>query len=369
VIDMGRIIAHLDMDAFFASVEERNRPHLKGLPIVVGSDPKDGQGRGVVSTANYKAREYGIHSAMPITQAWRASQAARKQGKPEVVFLPPNFAAYSAISASVLAIIKKYSALVEQASVDEFYFELKGSLPSARKTAKKIKAEIKKKEKLTCSVGMGPNKLIAKIAAGIGKPDGLVIVRQNDAEKFLEPLAIRQLPGIGPKTAEILHQKSIQTIVDIKKFSATELRAWLGKWGEDLYQKARGIDINPIESEKPPKSIGQQNTFEQDTFNIVFLGDELSTYCAQVFERFKASGFTHFKTLGITVRFADFTTFTASKTFKQALGYQDLRTFQFEALKLLLPYLDRRKNPGGKLVRLLGVHISHFSQNLELTLF
>lgn len=159
-----RIIAHLDMDAFFAAIEERDNPQFYGMPIAVGADPKSGQGRGVVATANYKAREYGIHSALPISKAWQYSEAARRRGKPPVIFLPANFERYTEASEHIMAIIRAHAPLVEQASVDEAYFDISffGSYAKAEKICRAIKGEIKEKEKVTASVGIGPNKLIAK---------------------------------------------------------------------------------------------------------------------------------------------------------------------------------------------------------------
>lgn len=356
-----RIIAHLDMDAFFASIEERNRPHLQGKPIVVGSDPKEGYGRGVVSTANYAARAYGIRSAMPISHAWRASQEAKKAGKPEAVFLPPNFQEYEKSSHAVLEIIKKYAVVVEQASVDEFYFDISfaKTYQKTESLCKKIKAEIKKAENVTCSIGIGPNKLVAKIAAGRKKPDGLFVVKAKDAELFLEDLPIRELPGIGPKTAALLAKRDIVSIRDIKKLSSQEMQDMLGKRGVDMYDKARGIDDSSIVAYRQVKSIGEQNTFERDTFDIAFIGEQLETYCTRVFKRFLSSEFARFKTIALTVRFSDFTTVSCAKSFTPALGRRDLKKFRLEALKLLLPFLDKRKNPALKSFRLIGIRVEN----------
>jgi len=363
-----RIIAHLDMDAFFASVEEKYTPAFRGKPLAVGSDPKNGHGRGVVSTANYKAREYGIHSAMPISQAWQASQLAKSQGNPEVIFLPVDFELYGKVSANVAEIVGQYSNLVEQASVDEFYFDLSHykTFAKAGQITKKIKEEIKKQEKITCSIGVGPNKLISKIAAGVNKPDGLLIVRQNEAETFLESMEIRKIPGIGPKTQELLNKQYIFFVKDLKKFSQQQLKEKLGKWGLELYYKARGIDRSPIELGREAKSIGEQNTFEQDTFDIIFIGEEFEKYCKSVFERFVKSGFTNFKTIAVTVRLSDFTTKTTAKSFPKPFTTKDWQKFKMEALKLLLPYLDKRKNPKLKLIRLIGVSIKGFSSEKSL---
>jgi len=357
------IIGHLDMDAFFASLEERATPSFKGKPIVVGSDPRNGEGRGVVSTANYKAREYGIHSALPISRAWQLSEKAKSEGKDGAVFLTPNFRLYEKSSNNVFDIIKKYSALVEPASIDEFYFDLTParSYKRAEEIAKKIKEEIRKKEKVTCSVGIGPNKLIAKIAAGRNKPDGLLVVTPKEVRSFLDPLAIRELPGIGPKTAKILYELNIATIKDLRRLKKGELREMLKKAGEGIYDKARGRDESLIVEEREVKSIGEQTTFEEDTLNSVFISDRLSRLCESVFKSFKASEFLKFKTIAIVVRFSNFTTINSAKSFKEYLGRTDLKKFKLEALKLMLPFFDKRKNPKLRQIRLIGIRIENFS--------
>lgn len=359
-----RIIGHLDMDAFFASVEERNRPRLKGLPIVVGSDPAGGKGRGVVSTANYKAREYGIKSAMPISRAWQASEAAKKQGKPGVVFLDGNFGAYEEVSGNIIGIVRKYVPLIEQASVDEAYLDLSftGSYSAAEKLCIKIKKEIKDKEKLTCSIGVGPNKLIAKIAVDMHKPDGITVVGDDDekkcaqlAEKFLEPLSIRKIPGIGPKSEEVFSKMRIRTIADAKKLSQGDLYEMMGERGLDLYDKLRGRDIDPIVEEYAVKSIGEQETFSTDTKDFQLVNERLKDICGGVFQRFGKSEFKSYKTVAITVRFDDFETKTRAHTLAEPAS--DEKTLYFEALKLLTPFLDKRENPKNKMVRLIGVRI------------
>jgi DNA polymerase IV (DinB-like DNA polymerase) len=359
-----RIIAHLDMDAFFASLEEADSPLFNGKPIVVGSDPKDGHGRGVVSTANYKAREYGIHSALPISRAWQLSEIAKAKGKPEAVFLPVDFERYEKASGEIFEIIKKYvvppqrdpaKGGIEPASIDEFYFDLSftKSYKKAEEICKKIKEEIKKKLKITCSVGIGQNKLISKISAGIKKPDGLVVVKEKEAEKFVEPLPIREIPGIGPKTEKLFNDKGIKIVKDLKKFSKQELHEMLGKWGLDLYNKIRGIDDSQVVEGREAKSIGEQITFQQDSLNFIYIGEVFENLCKSVFKRFLQSGFETFKTVGITVRFSDFETKTTARTLKNPTNSE--KEFIVETLKLLLPYTDRRKNPHQKLIRLIGV--------------
>ncbi|RJQ32318.1 DNA polymerase IV [Candidatus Parcubacteria bacterium] len=355
-----KIIAHIDMDAFFAAVEERDRPGIKGMPIVVGSDPAGGTGRGVVSTANYAARKYGIFSATPISKAWKLSEKAKKEGKPGVIFLEVDFAKYGAVSRKIMEIVGKHSPIVEEASIDEAYFDLShaGSYEKAKEVCQKIKAEIREKENLTASVGIGPNKLIAKIASGFQKPDGLTIVEEKDAEDFLAEMPARALPGVGPKTEILLKGKGIEKIKDIKKFSKDQLEEILGKWGIDLYYKARGIGETELVTEYEAKSIGEQETFMKDTLESNFLFERLAKAAERVFERFKRSEFKSFKTVGITVRFSDFETKTSAHTMKEPANSQGV--LKKEALKLLMPYLDSRKNPKKKLIRLLGIRITQF---------
>jgi len=352
-----RIIGHLDMDAFFAAVEERDNDRFRGKPIVVGADPAGGRGRGVVSTANYKAREYGIHSAMAISEAWRRAEEGKRKGGPAVIFLGGNFKKYGAVSAEIMVIIRGYALLVEEASIDEAYFDLSscGSYEKARELALKIKAEVKEKERLTATIGIGPNKLIAKIASDMQKPDGLTVVKDDEAEKFLEPLAIRKIPGIGPKTQEFFRAKGVKIVRDLKKFSKADLEKFMGKWGLELYEKIRGKDDSPIVEDYEVKSIGEQETFMADTRDLNFISERLSGLCESVIARFKASGFKTYKTIILSVRFADFETKSRAHTLEKPAC--DLATLRFEAMRLLVPFLDKRENPRGKLIRLIGVRV------------
>ena len=359
-----RIVAHLDMDAFFASVEEATTPSFLGKPIVVGSEIVNGIGRGVVSTANYKAREYGIHSAMPISFAWRLSEEAKKQGKEGAIFLPVDFELYNKASVNILSIIKKYSETVEQASIDEFYFDLSfaKTFKKAEAICVKIKKEIKKEERITCSVGIGPNKLVAKIAAGINKPDGMLLVAEKDVQSFLNPLKIREIPGIGPKTAELFYKDNIQTIKDLNKLSLEDLEEKLGKQGEKIYYKVRGVDEDPIIEYHEVKSIGEQVTFSQNTLSAITICDTMTGLSRDVFKRFEESGFSEFKNITITVRFADFETKTSSKSFKEGISKNNKSKFEVEILKLILPFLDRRSNPGSKFIRLIGLRLEKLAK-------
>jgi len=382
---MNKVIAHLDMDAFFASVEERENPRWQGLPIVVGADPHStgsgqGHGRGVVSTANYPARKYGIHSAMPISRAWKLSEEAAARGEPKAIFLPVNGKLYSEVSDKICVVIKsvleqiyppppastlsasdwragKFApAKLERASIDECYFALPTENYSlAEKTAKEIKTAVKTKERLTCSIGLGPNKLIAKIASGKNKPDGLTIVEPDQVLDFLAPLLVRELPGVGPKTDQQLAKLKINYIRELRRLDAEQVQKLFGKWGAELLQKAYGIGSTEITEEYETKSIGEQETFMQDTLDSLYINERLAWLATAVIARFKRSEFKTFRTLVLTIRFSDFKTQTRSHTLSTPTS--ELKILKTEALKLLLPFLDSRANPNKKLIRLIGVRI------------
>ena len=358
-----RIVGHLDMDAFFAAVEERDHPELKGLPIAVGADPRNGEGRGVVATANYPARIYGIHSALPISQAWRLSERARKEGKPPVNFIHPNFERYVAVSAEIKAILTQYVSLIEEASIDEMYFDLSfiNTFDKAKELCETIKREIKFRVHLTGSIGIGSNKLIAKIASDFKKPDGLTVVEEKEAENFIARLSIRKIPGIGPKTELFLHSKGIKLVKDLKRFQREELLEMLGKWGLELYERVRGRDNSPIQTYYEIKSVGEQETFEKDSRNSEFIVARALLLCKGVYRRLLEGGFRSFRTVVITVRFADFETKTRSHTLAYAVG--SLNVMESEASSLLKPFFDRSENPKNKLFRMIGVRVEKLGKN------
>lgn len=360
------IIAHLDIDAFFASVEERDRPRLKGRPIVVGSDPKDGKGRGVVSTANYKAREYGIHSAMPISRAWELSERARGRGFPQVVFITPSNRRYGEASDRITKVVRSSIAeaypeispvAILKASVDEMYIDLSFtmSFKKAEVLTRKIKNKIQITEKLSCSIGIGSNKLVAKIASDFKKPGGLVVINPDEVQKFISPLSIRKIPGIGPKTETRLKQMGISLISDLQKIPEEDLEKKFGKWGVDLYRKSRGEDDSLVAERQEAKSIGEQETFEKDTLNASFVTSRLDVLASTVFHRLQKNGFSLFKTVVVTIRFSGFITKSRSRTLPEPSN--SLETLKFEALKLTYPFFDGRENPNRKKIRLIGVRV------------
>ena len=350
-----RIIAHVDMDAYYASVEARHNPSLRDRPVVVGADPKGGHGRGVVEAASYPARRYGIRSAMPISRAWKLAEAARRRGEPEVVFVHGNRALYVEVSQRVMAILVPAGDAFEEASIDEAYLDL-SSLPNfemAAERARALKREIAEREGLTCSVGLGPNKLVAKIASDYRKPDGLTIVVPDEVQAFLDPMGIRVIPGIGPKTEAELHERGIRTVRDLRGLELAQLADWFGRWGEELHAKARGQSESPVSNEWEPKSVGEQETFEVNTLDAAFILERVRALAHQVFDRLGRQGFRAFRTVTITVRFAHFRTLTRSHTPREELASE--AALYEGARQLFLPFLDERENPRATKIRLIGV--------------
>ena len=350
-----RIIAHVDMDAFYASVEARYNPGLRGKPVVVGADPKEGHGRGVVTAASYEARRYGIRSAMPISRAWRLAEAVRSRGEPEVIFVRGNRALYVEVSERIMTILAGHADAFEEASIDEAYLDLSSlaGFGAAAERARAVKREIAEREGLTCSIGLGPNKLVAKIASDFKKPDGLTMVEPADVQGFLDALPIRVIPGIGPKTEAVLHERDIRTVCDLRGIELGQLADWFGRWGEDLHAKARGLSDSPVSNEWEPKSVGEQETFEVNTLDAGFIIERVRALAREVFARFEHQGFRAFRTVTITVRFANFRTLTRSHTAREELATEE--SLSAGAVGLLLPFLDDRENPRQTKLRLIGV--------------
>jgi DNA polymerase IV (archaeal DinB-like DNA polymerase) len=352
-----RIVAHVDMDAFYAAVEERYSPELRGRPVVVGADPKSGKGRGVVAAANYAARRYGIRSALPISRAWRLAEVARKRGEVEAVFVRGNMSLYREVSKRIMAIIAHGADAFEEASIDEAYVDLSslGQMDRAQAHVNALKREIRAREDLTCSVGIGPNRLVAKIASDFKKPDGLTVVRPEDVQAFLDPLRVRVIPGIGPKTEAFLHGKGVRSVAELRHIELARLTEWFGKWGGDLEQKARGISEDPVSNEWERKSVGEQETFQDDSLDPSFVFARARILAGEVYRRALAEGVQAFRTVTVTVRFAGFVTrsrsHTGSRPFRKEEELQD------EVRRLLEPFFDARENPKQKKIRLIGVRV------------
>lgn len=342
-----RVIIHLDLDAFFASCEERENPQFLGKPIVVGADPKGGKGRGVVSTANYKARKFGIHSALPISQAWRLC--------PDAIFLPVNSALYSRVSRSVMEILegtaRKHNGKFKQVSIDEAYLDPAGSDPVL--LAKDIKQKIFNQEKIIASIGIGPNMLIAKIASDFQKPNGLTIVKSKEVQNFLDPLSVRKIPGIGPKTEFELKKLKIETVADLRRIPQSTLYDKFGQHGISLYESSRGIDRRIIEEKSETKSISEEHTFQHDTDSAQEILPIFFSLVKNVLSTTKSDGYKNFKTITIKIRYSDFKTHT--KSLSDKYSSDDLDKNEKIALKLLWPFLSSNKK-----IRLIGFRVSKF---------
>jgi DNA polymerase IV (DinB-like DNA polymerase) len=338
-----RIILHLDMDSFYASVEIREHPDLSGKPVVVGADPRGGHGRGVVSTASYEARKYGIHSAMPISQAYRLC--------PEAIFITPHFDLYEQTSTRVMEILALYSEKVEQVSIDEAYLDLTPltTIKNAEEAAIRIKGEILEREKLTCSIGIGPSKVVAKIASDYKKPDGLTVVRPEAVEEFLFPLPVEKIPGVGKKTARELHEMGIEVIGDLAHADIQRLQSRFGRWGVVMQRLAHGEDEREVEHRETVRSISRETTFPEDTGDIDLILGVLDDLIQEVHRTMRDEGYMA-RTVTIKVRYEDFQTRQRARSLDHPAA--ELRPLNEIARTALLESLGKKR------VRLIGVKLS-----------
>lgn len=302
-----RVIFYMDMDHFYTAVEEREHPEYKGRPVVIGADPKEGKGRGVVSTSNYEARRAGIRSGMPISRAWKLC--------PEAVYLPPNFPLYIKVSKEIMDIARKYADKFERWGIDEAFLDVSAKVKDyaeAEALAKQIKREIREKESLTCSIGIGPNKLIAKIASDYQKPDGLTRVKEDEAEAFLAPLPARRLLWVGRKTEAKLKSMGINTIGDLARYDPTVLAEKFGVMGTQMHLMARGIDRSEVEPRTEVKSISHETTFEEDTADANTVLNALNALSEEACQEVLNQNL-FFKTVTVKLRYENFETHTRSK--------------------------------------------------------
>ena len=342
--DKKRIIFHLDMDHFYTAVEERERPEIKGAPVIVGADPKGGKGRGVVSTSNYEARKSGVRSGMPISMAWRLC--------PRAVYLAPNFPLYIRVSGEIMAVARRYAGKFEQWGIDEAFLDVTdkvGCWAEAEVLARRIKKEIKEKEGLTASIGVGPNKLVAKVASDIQKPDGLTIVKE-EVEKFLDPLPVRKLLWVGRKTEAKLKELGVNTIGDLARYDPSVLSSMFGVVGLQMHLMAKGIDRSEVEEREGVKSISHETTFEEDILDSTIIFQALETLCEDVLKE-TVKQHLLFKTVTVKIRYQGFETHTRSKTLPFLTNR--LRDLQKTANELL--FINLRKD---RKVRLIGVRVS-----------
>ena len=338
-----RRILHADMDCFYAAVHMRDDPALVGKPVVVGGDPS---GRGVVAAANYEARKFGIHSAMPAAEARRRCA--------DTIFLRPDFSRYREESQAIFDIYREYTPLVQTLSLDEAYLDVSehlGAFGSATAIAEDIRRRVRKERQLTVSVGVGPNKLVAKIASDQDKPDGLTVVRPSQAAGFLAPLPVRRLHGVGPATEKILLSMGLKTIADLREAPVDLLAHRFGHWGRVMQQRACGIDDRPVHNDHVRKSLSTERTFEENISEPAAIDELLSSMAEEV-----ARGLTKRElaasTITIKVRYPDFTTPTRSHTLPTPTA--DTATITAVAHELV-----RRTEAAKRSVRLLGVGASN----------
>jgi DNA polymerase-4 len=301
----ARAIVHVDMDAFYASVEQRDRPELRGLPVIVGADPR---GRGVVSAASYEARVFGVRSAMPISKAYRLC--------PQGVYLPVDMKRYSQVSGEIMAILGDFTPLVEPVSVDEAFLDLTGTQGlwgPPLEAVRRIKSRIREETGLTASAGLAANKFVAKVASDLEKPDGLVVVAAGGEAAFLAPLPIERLWGVGKATAKSLEALGVATIGQLQALAPRALTAALGPHGSDLLALAFGRDDRAVEPFSPPKSMGAEETFEQDCRDVGRLEETLRGQAERVARELRAEGLAACR-VTLKLRWADFKTLTRSHT-------------------------------------------------------
>ncbi|MEJ2183902.1 MAG: DNA polymerase IV [Nitrospirota bacterium] len=341
-----RRILHMDMDAFFAAVEELRHPELRGKPVVIGGDG-DPSKRGVVSTANYEARKYGIHSAMPLRTAYRLC--------PHVVFLPVHYREYARVSRIIKDILKERGSAMEDVGIDEAFLDISENPGSAEEIAREIKDSINRATGLTCSIGIAPNKLLAKLASDMRKPDGLTVIRPGEVGRVLDPLPVRKLWGVGPKSEGHLGKLGIRTVGEIRAAPLEFLVEHFGEsYGRYLHRASRGIDESPLVTEWKRKSMSREETFERDILQWQGIARHLAALCREVAEDMREEGVKGC-TVTVKVRFGNFKTQTRSLTLPEPVrGVEALRRAAFQCLG--------RFDLAGRPVRLLGVRVSRLEE-------
>lgn len=333
------------MDAFFAMVEEKRHPELIDKPVVVGGDG-DPTKRGVVSTASYEARKFGIHSAMPLRTAYKLC--------PHAVFLPVDYEEYSRVSEKIKDILREFTPIIEDVGIDEAFLDISSIDKPSEEIAKEIKKRVKDKTGLTCSIGIAPNKLLAKIASDMQKPDGLTIITENDIEKRIWLLPVRKLWGVGPKTEAYLKGIGIKTIGDLASLPLDRLTEEFGKsYGNYLYEASRGMDESPLVPHWEPKSISRETTFQEDVKDWQVIARTLVELTKDVVNSMKQEGYKG-RTVTVKVRFSSFETHTRAKTFPEVTDSLDeIRKGAFDCLGRL--ELKMR-------VRLIGIRMGNLEK-------
>ncbi len=342
---MIRKIIHIDMDAFYASVEQRDDPGLRGRPVIVGGRPED---RGVVCTASYEARKFGIKSAMATRTALRLC--------PQVILVEPNFYKYRDISDTLVSFYSEYTDIIEPLSLDECYLDVtenKQNIGTATEIAELLRRRIKSELNLTASVGVAPNKLLAKIASDLNKPDGIFIIKPHQIEGFMKNLDVNRLWGVGKASGRILAGLNIKTCGDLQKYSIRELADLLGIFGETLYYFSRGMDNREVATSCEVKSIGAENTFSHDVGDLKEIKNELLVQVKRVYQRLKEESLKA-KTITLKIKYADFRQITRSRT----IGYY---TDSIEEIYGVCLDLLEKTEIGYKKIRLIGASLANFN--------
>jgi len=335
-----RKIIHLDMDAFYASIEQRDHPHLRGKPVAVG----DGSSRGVVAAASYEARKFGVRSAMPGFKA--------REKCPELIFMPPRFEVYREVSHTIREIFYEYTDLVEPMSLDEAYLDVtynKKEIPYASTIGRLIKEQIQRTTQLTASAGISYNKFLAKMASDVKKPNGLFVILPEEAAEFLEKLPVEKFHGIGKKTAIKMHEVGIKTGQDLKAFDESLLIQLFGKAGRFYHQIANGQDDRPVEPNRIRKSVSVENTFREDLARMEEMEEQLTNLTSELVRRLQKAGKLG-RTINLKVKFPDFKQITRNYSIDQPTADEDVI---LQAGLKLIRELDPEKP-----VRLLGIGLS-----------
>ncbi|MDQ6481821.1 DNA polymerase IV [Dyadobacter sp. LHD-138] len=341
-----RKIIHIDMDAFYASVEQRDFPEYRGKPLAVGGSPT---GRGVVATASYEARKFGVRSAMSSRKAIQLC--------PDIIFVFPRFDAYKAVSRSIREIFQRYTDIIEPLSLDEAFLDVtqdKLNIGSALEIAQQIKKAIKDELHLTASAGISTNKFVAKIASDINKPDGLTFIGPSKIEAFVNNLPVEKFFGVGKVTAQKMNDMQLFTGADLKKLSENELVKRFGKSGHFYYKIVRGIDDREVQTHRETKSLGAEDTFTYDLSTTDEMHKELDSIAETVFRRLQKSQLKG-RTITLKIKYHDFTQITRNHSYPHPVG--DFETI-FNTAKQLLEKVDREE----KTVRLLGISLSNFGE-------
>ena len=350
----ARTILHVDMDAFYASVEQRDDPALRGRPVIVGGTG----GRGVVAAASYEVRRYGVHSAMPMREALRRC--------PDAVCVQPRIDHYAEVSRQVFAVFHEFTPLVQGLSLDEAFLDVtagSGELGDGERVALAVKQRIRERTGLTASVGVAPNRLVAKIASDLRKPDGLVVVRPEEINALLDPLPIRRLFGLGAKTAPKVEALGIRTLGDLRHANPARLRPVFGRYAERVLQRAAGIDTRPVVPDQDEKQVSAEETFDADIADHARLRSEIVRLADKVGARLRSRGLAA-SCVTVKIRRGDFTTCTRQRRFEPPT--QETRVITSIATTLLDAWLATQPRAA---LRLLGVGVSGLAPATQLDLF